>query len=252
MPTSKQLKVLKASAGSGKTYTLTNENLDLLKGAMHSQILAVTFTNKATEEMKSRIVEELDDRAKKGDSKAKDALDKILHDYSHFNVSTIDKFFQKVMRSMFRELGFNGVYNLILDNKMLVDEIISEMRLTLDKYPNAYKVLLEEALSEIKNGADWNFTKKLEDLSKMLWKDEFLGLTPEELTHYSYDNVEAYYKLCKAEKDKILDDWAEKATRLREAYVLDVDVTPKSKKYVEKIESYINKKQIIFLRHNLK
>ena len=60
------IKVLKASAGSGKTYTLANEYLDLLEKSLHSQILAVTFTNKATEEMKQRILEELYNLSVKG------------------------------------------------------------------------------------------------------------------------------------------------------------------------------------------
>ena len=82
------IKVLKASAGSGKTYTLANEYLDLLEKSLHSQILAVTFTNKATEEMKSRIVKELNERAKEKDDKvALEYLKSILHDYSHFNIN---------------------------------------------------------------------------------------------------------------------------------------------------------------------
>ena len=126
------IKVLKASAGSGKTYTLTNEYLDLLRNSLHSKILAVTFTNKATEEMKSRIVKELNKRAKEeNDKKAAESIKTILHDYSHFNVSTIDKFFQKVVRSMFRELGFSGIYDLILDKTLLLDEMVNEMRIGL-------------------------------------------------------------------------------------------------------------------------
>ena len=86
------IKVLKASAGSGKTFRLTNDYVDLLKKSSHNQILAVTFTNKATEEMKTRIVKELNKRAKeKDDAQAFEYLKSILHDYSHFNVSTIDK-----------------------------------------------------------------------------------------------------------------------------------------------------------------
>ena len=110
------IKVLKASAGSGKTHRLTNDYIDLLNKSTHNQILAVTFTNKATEEMKSRIVETLYKRVtEKGDSISKGNLNSILHDYSHFNVSTIDKFFYFFVCSMFRELGFSGLYNLVFD-----------------------------------------------------------------------------------------------------------------------------------------
>mgnify|MGYP003306628492 CR=1 FL=1 len=51
------IKVLKASAGSGKTYTLANEYLDLLRNSLHSKILAVTFTNKAARELKERAAD---------------------------------------------------------------------------------------------------------------------------------------------------------------------------------------------------
>ena len=123
------IKVLKASAGSGKTYKLTNDYVGLLNNSAHNQILAVTFTNKATEEMKSRIVKELNKRAtKKADAKAFEYLKTILHDYSHFNISTIDKFFQKIVRSMFRELGFSGLYNLVLDKTQLIEDSVDEIR----------------------------------------------------------------------------------------------------------------------------
>src|SRR5690606_35791412 len=110
------LHVIKASAGSGKTHRLTGEYLRLLFSAPnnHRHILAVTFTNKATDEMKSRIVEELYRLASGADSsylaelmddfsmrqedvrtKAKTVLETILHDYSSFSISTIDRFFQQ-------------------------------------------------------------------------------------------------------------------------------------------------------------
>ena len=162
---------MKASAGSGKTYSLARQYISLLLKSndryAYRHILAVTFTNKATEEMKTRIVEELHDRAEKGDAKAKEQLNKILHDYSHFNVSTIDKFFQKVVRSMFRELGFSGIYDLVLDNTLLVEEVVNEMRITLDQYPKAYELLLENAFKKLKEQKDFNFATEIKNLSKV-------------------------------------------------------------------------------------
>ena len=169
------IKVLKASAGSGKTYRLTNDYIDLLEKSAHNQILAVTFTNKATEEMKSRIVKVLNKRAKeKGDKEALNYLKTILHDYSHFNISTIDKFFQKIVRSMFRELGFNGLYNLVLDKTQLIEDSVDEMRMNLDQYKNAYNLLLEHALEKLKEGKDWSFSKELKSLTYLLFLQEFL------------------------------------------------------------------------------
>ena len=110
------LTVYKASAGSGKTFTLATEYIKLLiaNPQCYRSILAVTFTNKATEEMKQRIVKELAILAGMRDEKsnyletlcdrfnateddvrkaAKRALTELLFDYSNFNVSTIDSFF---------------------------------------------------------------------------------------------------------------------------------------------------------------
>lgn len=240
------IKVLKASAGSGKTFTLTNEYLDLLEDSLHSQILAVTFTNKATEEMKTRIVEELHDRAEKGDAKAKEQLNKILHDYSHFNVSTIDKFFQKVVRSMFRELGFSGIYDLVLDNTLLVEEVVNEMRITLDQYPKAYELLLENAFKKLKEQKDFNFATEIKNLSKFLWHEAFLELSKEQLDNsYSYENVEKFYKECAGKREAILKEWADLAGKVKSSCNLGVEFKPKTKigSFLKRIDAYKDKKE---------
>ena len=243
------IKVLKASAGSGKTYTLANEYLDLLEKSLHSQILAVTFTNKATEEMKSRIVNELNDRlVKKGDPEAKEQLNKILHDYSHFNISTIDKFFQKVMRSMFRELGYSGVYDLILDKTLLLNEVVNEMRITLEQYPNAFKLLSDIASKKLKEGNDWSFSRTITDLSGYLWKEEFMNLTPEELECYNYPNVAEYLKKCEEKKAEIIGNWSILAQKVNDSFKVDADMKPKGRTagYFTRINAFINKKEDSF------
>ncbi len=142
------LKVVKASAGSGKTYMLTAQ---YIASAMASPrafrtILAVTFTNKATAEMKSRILEKLSELSQERgcefakeiqkitgysfeeiESRAAVTLGAILGDYSAFSVSTIDKFFQRIVRSFFRELGLDINYELILDEKESVSEAIDKL-----------------------------------------------------------------------------------------------------------------------------
>ena len=113
------LTIYSASAGSGKTYTLTGIYLTSLFRSRYNyrKILAVTFTNKATAEMKSRILDHLH-RLATGESseylpslleatqkseewirsEAKEILNSILHDFSRFSVSTIDSFFQRILR----------------------------------------------------------------------------------------------------------------------------------------------------------
>ncbi len=243
------IKVLKASAGSGKTYRLTNDYVDLLSKSTHNQILAVTFTNKATEEMKSRIIKELNKRAtEEDDKKALEYLKTILHDYSHFNISTIDKFFQKIVRSMFRELGFSGLYNLVLDKTQLIEESVDEMRMNLDQYSNAYNLLLEHALSRLKEGKDWSFSNELKSLTKLLWKEEFMNLTPEELSLYTYDNVKRLFSECVEERENILNEWALLAEKAKKSFIsVGLDLKKGSSAGVlTRLDTFITKKVNFF------
>ena len=142
-----ELLVYKASAGSGKTFTLAVEYIKHLiaNPRAYRQILAVTFTNKATGEMKERIVqqlygiwkgdrdseaylnrirEDLKDRIPTEElrRRAGTALLYMLHDYSRFRVETIDSFFQSVMRNLARELELSPNLNIELNNAEVLDE----------------------------------------------------------------------------------------------------------------------------------
>jgi ATP-dependent exoDNAse (exonuclease V) beta subunit len=145
------IKILKASAGSGKTYTLAREYISILLGSTdryaYRHILAVTFTNKATAEMKSRILKELHLLATDPESsgyfndfvpdpcrdsatlrsRAKRILVDILHDYGSFYVSTIDKFFQMTLKAFSREVGQFASYQIELDRNSLVHESVDRI-----------------------------------------------------------------------------------------------------------------------------
>lgn len=127
------LTIYSASAGSGKTYKLTGIYLTSLFRSRfnYRRILAVTFTNKATAEMKARILDNLHKLAVGENSdylpglvkaankteewiriEAKEILHSILHDFSRFSVSTIDSFFQKILRSFAREIGLHSGFKI--------------------------------------------------------------------------------------------------------------------------------------------
>ncbi|MDR2816895.1 MAG: UvrD-helicase domain-containing protein [Proteiniphilum sp.] len=202
-PERQLLHVIKASAGSGKTHRLTGEYLRLLFSAPdnHRHILAVTFTNKATDEMKSRIVDELYRLASGADSaylaaltkdfsmqqedvrkKAKTVLETILHDYSAFSVSTIDRFFQQTMRTFARESGLAGGYNIEPDETSLLTETIDLMLSELDKPEN--KTLSEWLLRfmqhNIEEGKSWKIDRQVLDLAKQLFNETYKSFTDEE------------------------------------------------------------------------
>lgn len=124
------INILSASAGSGKTYALSHKYLELLLKAdrdhAYRNILAVTFTNKATGEMKARILKDLFEEGRTN-PKARKLLLELLHDYSAFSVMTIDKFFQMALRSFSRELGWSSAYQIELDRASLIKEAMDRV-----------------------------------------------------------------------------------------------------------------------------
>ena len=140
----------RASAGSGKTYTLVREFLTLClssENLTYGNILAVTFTNKAANEMKAKILNNLkgitvddpDYSDMKNDlceatrlpesilkERAVKLYNNIIHNYSDLNVSTIDSFVQQVSRTFARELNLPNQYKLLLDTREFLDEFVQQ------------------------------------------------------------------------------------------------------------------------------
>ena len=196
------LTVYRASAGAGKTHKLTGEYLTLLftgPGAFR-HILAVTFTNKATDEMKTRIVDELYNLAsgRKSDyvellksiysltetevrKQAAKILVDILHDYSAFNISTIDRFFQQTMRAFTREIGLQGGYGIEMDQDLVLTTAIDNLLADLEK-PESKDLLgwlLRFAEDKIENGGEWNLRKDIMALSREVFKESYKAFSDE-------------------------------------------------------------------------
>ncbi len=177
----KFIKVYKASAGAGKTHTLTQEYIKLIlkDEEAYKHVLAVTFTNKATDEMKQRILAELhkmaSDVASPYREQARRVLIKILHDYPAFSVSTIDRFFQKVIRAFARELGRNITYSVELDEKMVVAQAVDNMFADLEKEGNGELLewLIAFSLERIENGDSWKINDSIANLAKNIFSEKF-------------------------------------------------------------------------------
>lgn len=189
-----KLKIIKASAGSGKTFTLTREYLKLALQDIDAfrHILAVTFTNKATAEMKSRLVSELFRLASGQKSnylpelldicempedvlrkRAGIVLRKILHNYSRFYVSTIDSFFQYIIRSFIREIGIQSGYTIELDTDAILVDLIGRLQEETNVNKNLLHWLVDFAHDKIEKGQTWNFKTDIAILGQQLFSERF-------------------------------------------------------------------------------
>ncbi|HEY5826330.1 MAG TPA: UvrD-helicase domain-containing protein [Cyclobacteriaceae bacterium] len=193
---SKAFTIYRSSAGSGKTRTLAKEYIKLAlrwQPEYYRHILAVTFANKATQEMKERILLYLDQfaRGEKNNlseevklelgitdaqlkEKSSDVLSSLLHHYSQFSISTIDSFFQRVIRSFTREAGLLGNFRLEVDNDLVMDEVIGEL---MDELGPGNKQLTDWVIQfsrdRLTEGENWNITYALKSFSQEIFKEQF-------------------------------------------------------------------------------
>ncbi|MGN0035967.1 MAG: UvrD-helicase domain-containing protein [Bacteroidaceae bacterium] len=226
---SSELVVYKASAGSGKTFTLAVEYIRLLLAdpRAYRNILAVTFTNKATGEMKERILSQLwgiahadpasepylahlrgrlplaDEHLREA---ARTALDNILHDYSRFRVETIDSFFQSVMRSLARELEQNAGLDLSLDSQEALSDAVDALIEKLTPRSPVLSWLLEQINERISQDRNWNVAGEIKSFGSHIFDETYLehgGALREKLN--DPDFIPRYRKLLLALQTDVLE-----------------------------------------------
>lgn len=188
-----QVDILSASAGSGKTFRLAYRYITTLleEPQSYRHILAVTFTNKATDELKGRILAQLNAIAegRKSDfderlqeegydleairGKAALARNLILHDYDNFAVMTIDKFFQRVMRAFVKELGVELNFNLELKTDSLIDQAADRMLDEVAEDSDLYAWIMEYIGEKITDGESWNIKGAIASLGTQLFNEEY-------------------------------------------------------------------------------
>ena len=194
-----ELLVYKASAGSGKTFTLAVEYIKHLieNPRAYRQILAATFTNKATAEMKERIVQQLygiwkgdrdseaylnrirEDLKEDMDTeelrkRAGMALQYMLHDYSRFRVETIDSFFQSVMRNLARELELTPNLNIELNNTEVLDEAVDSLIEKLTPDAPVMGWLLDYINERIADDKRWNVSDEIKSFGRNIFDESYL------------------------------------------------------------------------------
>lgn len=196
------LLVYSASAGSGKTYTLALKYIAMAvatdRASDFTNILAVTFTNMATAEMKDRILKQLDNLARGGTDKdflenliketqiskdvlvrrAKGVLAAIMHDYDHFRVETIDSFFQTLLTNLAHELKLPRGFKVDLDDKAVVSQSVDRMLLGVGNEANAdlTSMIISVLERHIDDDKGWNIAKELKRFAQSnLFRGEYMA-----------------------------------------------------------------------------
>lgn len=192
--------IYNASAGSGKTYTLTKSYLKIILSedstANYREILAITFTNKAVNEMKERILgslfefgnvkdienappmflsisEELKIDGSTLQKRAKNTLKKILHNYAFFDVSTIDKFTHRLIRTFAKDLKLPQNFEVILDTDLVLSEAVARLVNKAGTDKELTKVLIEFALEKADDDKSWDVSLDIFDMGKeLLFKEK--------------------------------------------------------------------------------
>ena len=184
-----------ASAGSGKTYTLTKEYLKILFLATNDdayrKILAITFTNKAVEEMKNRIVSSLyefsiDTTSDKAmellkdvasetklsiatlKDKSKAIIKNIIHNYAAFDISTIDKFTHKVIRTFAQDLNLPPNFEVSLETDSLLQEAIDLVISKAGDDVNLTKLLIEFSKEKTDDDKNWDISAELLKVAQLI------------------------------------------------------------------------------------
>lgn len=196
-----------ASAGSGKTYTLSKKYIVLLlykrlvehnhTPSLHRHTLAVTFTNKATTEMKERIINDLfqlsrgehidlckdilAEFSQLGVSVQREQvmqqsgilLREILHDYSNFSVSTIDMFFQKLVRGFLKEIGIQPDFKLEINDNQLIQQAIDLLLERITQSQVREHTALQTYIREMLESGRWNLRLRLTNNARQVLEREY-------------------------------------------------------------------------------
>ena len=186
--------IYNASAGSGKTHTITKTYLQALLTAdslkQYRNILAITFTNKAVSEMKSRIIEKLTDFAFKKElqddamflalvketgysplkirEKAARILRHLIHDYAGFDLQTIDGFTHKLIRTFAHDLKLPMNFEVSLDTDLLISLAVDQLLAKAGADEILTEILVDFAIEKADDDKSWDVRRDLITMGKLL------------------------------------------------------------------------------------
>ena len=219
-----------ASAGSGKTYALVKEYLKIIlvapKNDAYRNILAITFTNKAVHEMKSRIVGNLSEFAKEEPSKkaqdlmqdltivtelsiiqiktkSQQIIKHIIHNYAAFDISTIDKFTHKVIRAFAHDLGLPMTFEVTLDTENLLIEAVDAIIAQAGEDETLTKLLIDFTMEKTDDDKSWDISREILETGRLVLNEN----NRNEITHFQDKSIAEFVEIKNklAEACKVLE-----------------------------------------------
>ena len=213
-----------ASAGSGKTYSLVKEYLKIIlssnKNDAYRTILAITFTNKAVHEMKSRVVDSLSEFAKENPSekgrqlmqdihtetglsliniqtKAKSIIKNLIHNYAAFDISTIDKFTHKVIRAFAHDLNLPITFEVSLDTENLLTEAVDAIIAQAGEDETLTKLLIDFTMEKTDDDKSWDVSLEIMQTGRLILNEN----NREEITHFHNKTISEFLTI----KDRLTE-----------------------------------------------
>ncbi|MFD1601321.1 UvrD-helicase domain-containing protein [Flavobacterium artemisiae] len=207
-----------ASAGSGKTYTLVKEYLKIIlsspKNDAYRNILAITFTNKAVHEMKSRIVGNLSEFAKdepsdkavelmedlaretglsiiKIKTKSQQIIKHLIHNYAAFDISTIDKFTHKVIRAFAHDLNLPMSFEVTLDTENLLVEAVDAIIAQAGEDETLTKLLIDFTMEKTDDDKSWDVSREILETGRLVLNEN----NRNEILHFQEKSIEEFVQI---------------------------------------------------------
>jgi len=209
-----------ASAGSGKTYTLVREYLKIIlsspKNDAYRNILAITFTNKAVHEMKSRIVGSLSEFTKdtpsakamdlmedlsretglsiiKIKTKSQNIIKHLIHNYAAFDISTIDKFTHKVIRAFAHDLNLPMTFEVTLDTENLLVEAVDAIIAQAGQDETLTKLLIDFTMEKTDDDKSWDVSREILETGRLVLNEN----NRNEISHFHDTSIEEFVAIKK-------------------------------------------------------